>query len=241
MNLAEIADWPGTSTLLCAPQRDLYRLPVLSIRSDGNKKGRPPRKNNDNGRTPKGHENKTPKVSDGESSGSSNQEEIIALFKRIQTSISKGESISSKKRSSDSSKGKKSAEAVLDVLRLSGKQVKDSTANKSKSEKALFGQRDMLKKEEKAEAKENEPILEFQLTRPPSNFVKRSPIPLPSTPREKVNELNSENSSRPDSVEELPRFEEMKLPELKELAKSRGIKGYSRLKKSELVELLRGH
>lgn len=124
---------------------------------------------------------------------------------------------------------------------VSSKCLVDNTANKSKSEKALFGQRGTLKKEEKAEAKENEPILEFKLTRPPSNFVKRSPIPLPSTPREKVNELNSENSSRPDSVEEVPRFEEMKLPELKELAKSRGIKGYSRLKKSELVELLRGH
>lgn len=135
--MAEIADWPGTSALLCAPQRDLYRLPVLSIRSDGNKRGRPPRKNNDNGITPKGHENKTPKVSDGESSGSSNQEEIIALFKRIQTSISKGESISSKKRSSDSSKGKKSAEAVLDVLRLSGKQVKGSFSDNS-SYKKIF-------------------------------------------------------------------------------------------------------
>jgi hypothetical protein len=31
----------------------------------------------------------------------------------------------------------------------------------------------------------------------------------------------------------------MKLTELKELAKSRGIKGYSKLKKGELLELLR--
>lgn len=78
---------------------------------------------------------------------------------------------------------------------------------------------------------------------PPSKFVKRSPIPSPTTPRGKFLELNNgiEPSSSGDRTLEfgLPRIEEMKLPVLKQLAKSRGIKGYTRMKKSELVSLLK--
>lgn len=78
-------------------------------------------------------------------------------------------------------------------------------------------------------------------SRPPSKFVKRSPIPSPSTPRGRMLELNNEASQARAGGNELKfqRIEEMKLTELKELAKSRGIKGYSKLKKSELLELLR--
>ena len=78
-------------------------------------------------------------------------------------------------------------------------------------------------------------------TRLPSKFVKRLPIPSPSSPRERILKLNDEASQARAGRKELklPKIEEMKLTELKDLAKSRGLKGYSKLKKSELIELLR--
>jgi hypothetical protein len=84
-------------------------------------------------------------------------------------------------------------------------------------------------------------LADFKLTRPHSNFTKKFSIPSPSTPGEKNAELNSEASEAKasGSISELPIVEEMKLTELKELAKSRGIKGYSKLKKGELLEFLR--
>lgn len=94
----------------------------------------------------------------------------------------------------------------------------------------------MQKKERRIE--ESSPSMDFKLMRPSSNFVKRSPIPSTSTPRESVHVIR-EGSPTTVVGEELQRVEEMKLPELKELARSRGIKGYSKLKKGELVELLR--
>jgi hypothetical protein len=117
--LAEIADGP----LLFDSQKGFPRLTVLSIRSDGHRRHGPPRKSSDSRRR-KEDENETPQSSDGKKSKSSNQEEIIALFRRIQSSISKGESLSTKKRNSNLSEDKPSSESILDVLRKSRKQVK---------------------------------------------------------------------------------------------------------------------
>lgn len=86
----------------------------------------------------------------------------------------------------------------------------------------------------------NPPVTDFKLTRPPSKFVKISPIPSLTAPRGKSIELSSEALPITNGTEtDLLKPEEMKLPELKKLAKSRGIRGYSKLKKSELVNLLR--
>eukprot|EP00268_Persea_americana_P001223 TRINITY_DN10367_c0_g1_i6.p1 TRINITY_DN10367_c0_g1~~TRINITY_DN10367_c0_g1_i6.p1 ORF type:complete len:190 (-),score=39.35 TRINITY_DN10367_c0_g1_i6:328-897(-) len=92
-----------------------------------------------------------------------------------------------------------------------------------------------------ARPKENSPGADLQLSRPPSSFVKRSPIPVPYTPKEKISEVQGEGSPIAVAVKdmELQRVDEMKLIELKELAKSRGLKGYSKLKKGELVEQLK--
>ncbi|XP_010246450.1 PREDICTED: rho-N domain-containing protein 1, chloroplastic [Nelumbo nucifera] len=226
----EIAD----GSLLFASRRKLIQSTVLSIRSEGSRRGRP-RRNIGSGRTPKEDDNlKTPLSSDGNSSGS-NQEEIIALFRRIQSSISGGLG-SNKKRSSDNSKGKQSAESVLEVLRQSRKQ--DTVPRKY----GKIAPRRRVEPKKKRVIEDDSPRAEFKLTRPPSKFVKRSPIPSLSTPRAKVVEATTvrEVSFTTVGGKKSRRIEEMKLTELKELAKSRGIKGYSRLKKGDLVELLKG-
>ena len=78
-----------------------------------------------------------------------------------------------------------------------------------------------------------------KLSRPPSNFVKRSPIPYPTAPRGNYLQHKSDVAAETTEELKLANIEKLKLTELKELAKTKGIKGYSRLKKSELVQLLR--
>lgn len=114
----------------------------------------------------------------------------------------------------------------------------DKTSNKE-GDKVLTRRRGVPKKEQGV--KTSPPVADSKSTRLPSKFVKKSPIPSPSTSIERILELNNEALwARAGSEElKLPSIEEMKLTELKELAKSRGIKGYSKLKKIELVELLR--
>ncbi|CAK9148113.1 unnamed protein product [Ilex paraguariensis] len=217
----KIADGPS----LFASHKDLAQLT-----------GRPPRKNSTTGGTPNDNGNEIPQSFDDKLSSSSSQEEIIALFRRIKSSISKGDSRSSKKRSSKSSEDKHSAESVLDVLRQSREQVKERASTKGR----VMASPRRKGPSESQEKLDHPSVPDHKLTRPPSNFVKRSPIPSPSSLRGKE-ELKSTASLSPAGDKEpgLQKVEEMKLPALKELAKSRGIKGYSKLKKSELVELLR--
>ncbi|KAJ0081699.1 hypothetical protein Patl1_10474 [Pistacia atlantica] len=223
-NLAEIADCTSPFGF----QKNPHKLTIVSIRSHENRRDRPPQKGSAAGRKKKGDGNKRPQLSDGQASSSSNQEEIIALFKQIQSSVSKGESVSMKKRDRIPSDGKRTVESVIDVLLHTQKEVKDTSSVKDGEVK-------------EQETLNNEPVTNFKLARLPSTFVKRSPIPSASTPRGKVLEPNSKASANMAESEQLklPRVEELKLPQLKELAKARGFKGYSRLKKSELIKLLR--
>lgn len=92
-------------------------------------------------------------------------------------------------------------------------------------------------KDQKEPETDYPPTLDPRSTRLRSSFVKRSPIQSPINSKEKV-ELKTETSVDNHVESEAVKVEEMKLPQLKELAKSRGLKGYSKLKKSELVELL---
>ncbi|CAK7350393.1 unnamed protein product [Dovyalis caffra] len=224
-------------SLAFASQNGVLQLSVSSIKSDGSSRGRPPRKSSAPGRTEKEDENLKSLSSDRKIPLSSNQEEIMALFRRIQSSISKGESTATKKNNAGRSKEKSPPDSILEALRYSRKHTKDTRT--VREGKKVPTQKRSVPKDQKT--KEQNALADFKLTRPPSNFTKKSPIPSPATPGEKTTELNSEPSKAKacSNISELPRVAEMKLAELKELAKSRGIKGYSKLKKGELLELLR--
>ncbi|XP_073157188.1 uncharacterized protein [Henckelia pumila] len=222
------------------------KLSVSSVRLDGNKGDKPPQKNYSPGKAHKGGETEDNWQSvDSKKPVSPNKEEILAVFKRIQTSISKGESLNSKKSASKLNEDKPSAEAMLEALFQSRKPGKGKTIGK-KGSKFPSPQKDSQENEITAEDSSALSLESPSLPLPPpsnsstqpSNFARKSPIPSVSSPRDTV-EAKSETSPATDgNVEISKKLEEMNLTQLKEVAKSKGIKGYSKLKKSELVELL---
>lgn len=101
--MAEIAD--GAS-LSCVSNKDIFQASVSSIRFEGNRKGRI-RRNAPSDNNGKGIDK----------TKSSRQEELIALFRIIQLSISKGGSPVSKKRTPSKPIDEQSAESILGALR----------------------------------------------------------------------------------------------------------------------------
>ncbi|KAL0363484.1 UNVERIFIED_CONTAM: hypothetical protein Scaly_1303600 [Sesamum calycinum] len=242
------------------------RFSVPGIRADGNRERS--QKNFSPGRAPKADaQEDNPQSLDGRSSP--NKEEILALFKRIQSSISKGE-----KRNSKVAEDNPSAESIWKFFTNQGHEEKYcgflqslvffvglhlslcSLTAKSlgkKGGKLPSVRKESLNKEERVEHS----TMGLRSTRPPSSFTRRSPIPTLSSQRD---EIQQKSETSPETVKrdetqlknetllatdddndqppEIIKFEEMKLAELKEVAKSKGIRGYSKLKKSELVELL---
>ncbi|MBA0811029.1 hypothetical protein Gohar_002967 [Gossypium harknessii] len=207
---------------------------LSSITSDGNTKGSGPKKSSNNVPGSKEIDENEKSSSGIKAHKSSSKEEMIALFRRIQSSISKGKPGRAKSESFRSSEDKSTAESAMDVIRESRMNVKDTRSKKGT--KALRW-RSSVSKKSKVEKKATVET-EFNLSRPPSNFIKRSPIPHPTAPRTKTPERNNEVVSTDGKGSELANMEKLKLSELKELAKARGIKGYSRLRKTELLQLL---
>ncbi|CAH8345390.1 unnamed protein product [Eruca vesicaria subsp. sativa] len=147
----------------------------------------------------------------------SKQEEIISLLSRIQASISKGESQGAEEKNGHASYGDESlSKAILDVLEKPRTKTEgDAGVRKEPSKR--------------------------QVARPPSSFAKRSSTrPSASDPRGKLPITKSSKALEDAEKEENPPLiETMKLAELKEVAKNRGLKGYSKLKKSEILDLIR--
>ncbi|KAB2637263.1 SAP-like protein BP-73 [Pyrus ussuriensis x Pyrus communis] len=212
-------------------RKELHLTVTCSIGSQGNGRDQPPRRRSERA-------NKDGSKKRGSRKSNANQEEIISLFRRIQTSISKEGSVDDEKISADDYEDRPHSDSILRALH--GLRNPKGKADEKEGKKVFTRRIDT--REEQMQS--NPPVAEFKLTRPPSKFVKRSPIPHPSTPRSQLLELD--NGATPSATgrsgaEELDlvRVEEMKLPELKELAKSRGMRGYSKLKKRELVKLLK--
>lgn len=120
MNLAEVAVGLSASV----PLKGFNQFTVTNIRCDGDKRGQSHERKTASRRTEKKDGNKRTRTFDGKKSKSPDLEEIIALFRRVQLSISEGGSKGTEKRRSESQKDKPSAESILDVLRESGKPVK---------------------------------------------------------------------------------------------------------------------
>ncbi|XP_065877410.1 SAP-like protein BP-73 isoform X2 [Euphorbia lathyris] len=204
-------------------QKNVLKFSVRSANSDGGRPLQP-------GRSEKEDDNETSLSSYDELPESVKQEKITALFRRILSSISKAEAKRAKKSPTES---------IPKVPRQPQKPNK-ATATKSRKKVQVLSQKQLVpNKDEKMQKSTQHSQASINITRPPSNFVKKSPIPSPSIPRGKQIKENSGFSVTTDhgKVPTLP-LEEMKLTQLKELAKSRAIKGYSKLKKSQLLELL---
>ncbi|MBA0869104.1 hypothetical protein Goshw_023197 [Gossypium schwendimanii] len=208
---------------------------LSSTTSDGNTKGSGPKKSSNNAPGSKEIDENEKSSSGIKAPKSSSKEEMIALFRRIQSSISKGKPGRAKSKSFSSSEDKSTAESVKDVFRESRMNVEGTRSKKGT--KALRW-RSSISKKSKVEKKATVETEEFNLSRPPSNFIKRSPIPHPTALRTKTPERNNEVVSTDGKGSELANMKKLKLSELKELAKGRGIKGYSRLRKTELLQLL---
>ncbi|KAK1303037.1 SAP-like protein BP-73 [Acorus calamus] len=169
--------------------------------------------------------------SDGEDSKSSSQEEIIALFRRIQSSISKEGSVRTKNRRPIKTKERQSSESVLEVLR----QYPPKKQERGNVQPVL---------KDKGSTKEVDEVqvLSGGSQRGEKTEDNKSPIPSPSTPKEEIVMISGGGLTAvvTEEASERPRLDALKLPELKELARSIGLKGYPKLKKGELVELLKG-
>ncbi|KAM2830827.1 hypothetical protein PS2_036339 [Malus domestica] len=201
-------------------RKELHLTVTCSVGSQGNGRDQPPRRRSERA-------NKDGSKKRGSRKTNANQEEIISLFRRIQTSISKEGSVDDEKIGSDDYEDRPHSDSILRALH--GLRNPKGKADEKDGKKAFIRRTDP--REEQMQS--NPPVAEFKLTRPPSKFVKRSPIPHPSIPHP------SATGSAGAEELDLVRVEGMKLPELKELAKSRGMRGYSKLKKMELVKLLK--
>ncbi|XP_020269806.1 uncharacterized protein LOC109845027 isoform X2 [Asparagus officinalis] len=107
LKLAEIADVAVIG---------IHQPSCSNIRSEGNRRDHPQRDISLN-KTEKTRKLKDLSISENGTQRSSNQDEIIALLKRIQVSISRGQSTSSRRTNQNISRQKKPAKSLLRTLR----------------------------------------------------------------------------------------------------------------------------
>lgn len=97
---------------------------LSSITSDGNTKGSGPKKSSNNAPGSKKIDENEKSSSGIKAPKSSSKEEMIALFRRIQSSISRGKPGRAKSESFSSSEDKSTAESVMDLIHESRVNVK---------------------------------------------------------------------------------------------------------------------
>ncbi|XP_050224167.1 uncharacterized protein LOC126673899 [Mercurialis annua] len=213
-SLREIADRPSAFTL---PNIVLQ----VSISNDCGRRGRSLRKSYLLVRTKTEDTTEKYPLSDGKPPRP-RQEEVLALFRRINSSISNKEAKSKPETNIRLSKEMLPAnKSIGENLQQSKKQDRDVRNMKYDQ------QNDVLRLAAK-----------FNVNRPPSKFVRSSLVPSQSIPKVQLNSVQSRATDN-EKASKLLHLEEMRLLELKEVAKSRGIKGYSKLKKGQLLELLK--
>ncbi|KAK8956390.1 hypothetical protein KSP40_PGU022260 [Platanthera guangdongensis] len=142
---------------------------------------------------------------------SAGNEEILALFRRIRSSISKGGEANAPRRRTRSHRTADPVSPDRNQYRERGKEI---------------GRRNSTLEDSSGLPR-----------RPLSKFVRKSPIPMAPPPL-KVRR-SPEKGDRAVKELEMEKIDEMKLPELKEVARRKGIKGLSKLKKGELLQLLK--
>ncbi|XP_020691183.1 rho-N domain-containing protein 1, chloroplastic [Dendrobium catenatum] len=193
------------------------------IRSEGSRRRRPQQRSVSSDKPREGGSEELKRRSK-----SPDNKEILALFRRIQSSISKeGEAKVPRRRNeitdSDSPQRNPSRGRTNEKGRRRGSGLEDAAAVEEDS----------------------------KTQRPLSKFVRRSPIPI-SLPSDEQSLLNKEDelekaqklegteeNKAGSEVFEMEKIDDMKVSELKELARGKGIKGFSKLKKGELLQLLK--
>lgn len=216
-----MSTFPGKNFCLhLNPRKAEIQCPSSSIsRSEGSRRERPQRRVPSN--KPREEEGYDDLKDVHKSTGN---EEILALFRRIRSSISKGGEANAPRRRS---RRHGAADPVSPDRNQSRERSKETARPSSTLEDSRLPRR------------------------PLSKFVRKSPIPmapplkgqgLPEKGDEVVKEQEAleRRENRHDSKAlEMEKIDGMKLPELKEIARREGIKGFSKLKKGELLQLLK--
>uniref|UniRef100_A0A803LF88 Rho termination factor-like N-terminal domain-containing protein n=1 Tax=Chenopodium quinoa TaxID=63459 RepID=A0A803LF88_CHEQI len=189
------------------------------------------------------------------------EREIVELFKKVQAQLRQRAVVKEEKKLEAVKGQNKESETVDSLLKLlrkhsveQGKRKvngggandfnfdhprQSGQSNEEKS-KSFFSSSSIVREEPQ---ETNKP----SFTRPPSEFRRRSPVPrIKYEPIVSHSDLDAELlDAEEDFIDEEDAEKEhtedlnaMKLTELRALAKSRGMKGFSKLKKSELVGLL---
>lgn len=226
------------------------------------------------------------------------EKEIVELFRKVQAQLREKAAIKEGKKIEETqakSKESETVDSLLKLLRKHSVQQGKKSNNTANNKDFILDQDEQIAPltEERSTSiisdstgsvkHETQEISRPELTRPKSNFRKRSPVPeikfqpifteetgssmisMEPEAYEEIQDDEYDSESDLDPLDEIlddkvPEIDEtgnadvakeeatvkassllgMKLTELRALAKSRGMKGFSKLKKNELIEVLSG-
>ncbi|KAF2292715.1 hypothetical protein GH714_027241 [Hevea brasiliensis] len=176
------------------------------------------------------------------------EKEIVELFRKVQAQLRERAAVKEDKKV-EASKGKgKESETVDSLLKLLRKHSIEQRKKKVSSQDFAVDHQEQSRSQSKDKStsflnlndKERSRVPEpnsSSFTRPPSNFQRKSPVPQTELEPEEA-ELALEQEPESSFLKE--DLSSLKLPGLRAIAKTRGIKGFSKMKKGELVKLLSG-